>query len=78
MQAGGQQCQAEHGEGDPLEDAQRARLQPIMQLRVQGEGKQRRARGKAREATGAEGPAERIHRHVAHDSGSGAAWEAAP
>ena len=60
-EAAAEAAPAEGEEGHALEDAQRARLQPIVQLRIEREAQQRRADRETQEALRAETPAKRIH-----------------
>src|SRR5690606_10249043 len=64
VQAGKQEHQAERGERDALEDAQRARFEVRAELQEDGVADQQYAGGEAREALGPERPAEGVGGHV--------------
>src|SRR5690606_8530641 len=52
------------GEGQALEDAERARLHLLLELHVEGIGQQARTGEEAGQELAAERPAERVHRMV--------------
>ncbi|KAG1230952.1 hypothetical protein G6F68_019244 [Rhizopus microsporus] len=69
VQRADQEQQAERGECQALEDAQRARLQAHLQLQEDRVAQQARTDQEAQEELGAEGPAQWIHRQRSNGSG---------
>ena len=64
MQATEQEYEAERGEGDALEDAERTRLDAELELHVERIAEQRGADGESEQELTAERPVERIHAHA--------------